>query len=166
MTFSEPRLLPPTKCDNCNSNRVGLTSNSVIYGEEKGKWPYVYYCDDCTAVVACHPNTYDPMGYMAPSKIRRLRARLHKLLDPIWKLNYLNRSDAYDWLARQLSLADRTCHISQLTQLQLETAIELLTPHNKNEYVQFERRKLKDNKRKGERRKRKNSKIILRKYDE
>jgi hypothetical protein len=145
---------------------MGLTSNSVIYGEEKGKWPYCYYCDDCTAVVACHPNTYNPMGFMATSAVRRLRQKVHRLLDPIWENNFLSRSDAYDWLANQLSIAPSECHISHFNKSQLDLAISVLSVHAKNDYIQFQRRKTKNDARRNARNDRQNSRIVRRKSRE
>jgi len=153
----------PTRCDNCSSDRMGLTSKSVIYGKEYGPWPYCYYCDDCGAYVGCHPNTYTPMGFMANSQVRRLRAKLHQMLDPIWHLKYLSRSQTYNWLASQLNILESDCHISQLNQSQLERALYILNPHSLNNYIQFQKRKIKNDNRKSARFSRENSRIGRRK---
>jgi len=154
------KALPiPTRCDNCNSDRMGLTSKSVIYGKEYGSWPYCYYCDDCGAIVGCHSNTYTPLGYMASSYVRRLRAKLHKVFDPIWQLRYLSRSQAYDWLASQLCIETSNCHISQMTQSQLEQSLLILAAHKANGYSQFQKRKIKNDARKSARFSRENDRI-------
>jgi len=136
------KLPPPTKCDNCSSSRMGLTSNSVLFGKERGNWPYCYYCDDCAAMVACHPNTNNPMGLMASSAIRRKRAKLHEVFDPVWEFKYLSRDDAYKWLAKELDLpSDIDCHIGLLNPTKLQQALDIMNAHSKNDYIQFKRRK-------------------------
>jgi hypothetical protein len=156
------QLSAPEVCDNCSSPNIGLSSNAVIYGTEKGLWPYCFYCDDCGAVVGCHPNTHKPMGLMANGATRRLRKRVHELFDPIWRLEYLSRVDAYDWLGSQLHLTEE-CHISHLTKDQLKTAIEILATHNEKDYALFKRRKAKNDSRKFARFRRQDSKIAIRK---
>lgn len=159
MQISKPSLSVPTRCTNCNSIHIELTTKSEIYGRKYGNWPYCYFCHNCGASVGCHPNSFIPMGYMATSQVRRLRAKLHKLLDPIWKLKYLSRSQTYNWLATQLDIDMGECHISQMTQPILERALCILTKHQENNYIQFQKRKLKNDARKSARFSRENDRI-------
>jgi len=162
--MQKKQLPPPDNCDSCQSDRIGLTSNSVLYGIEKGEWPYCYYCDDCGAMVGCHPNTHNPMGLMAVASIRRKRAKLHEAFDPIWQLRYLSRDDAYKWLAKELDLPDNEdCHIGLLSPSNLNLALNLMRAHSSNNYIQFKRRKEKNATRQRERYARQNDKIGRRK---
>ena len=161
MHISSTRLDPPTNCDVCSSNRVGLTDNKVLYGESKGEWPYCYYCDDCGAMVTCHPNTYAPMGKMANSAVRRMRVRLHELLDPIWQNNWLTRYDCYVWLGKELGIKEE-CHISNLNHDQIKLALHILKRHKDAGYVQFIRRKEKRNDKRNEQRDRQKKRVFLR----
>ena len=156
------QLPAPSVCDNCGSSRMGLTSNAVVFGKEQGRWPYCFYCDDCGAMVGCHPNTYKPMGKMATGATRRLRQKLHEIFDPIWKLELLSRNDAYIWLEKELELTEE-CHISYLTKEQLKQAILALRPHNLNNYALFRRRKEKNDSRAFARNRRQDSRIGQRK---
>ena len=156
------QLNAPKVCDNCESPRIGLTSNSVVYGSEFGKWPYCYYCDECGAMVGCHPNTHNPMGKMATGATRRLRAKLHELFDPIWRLNYLSRNDAYIWLEKELNLNEE-CHISHLDKDQLKQALKILNAHKLTDYALFKRRKEKNDARKYARNRRQDARIGQRK---
>lgn len=156
------QLSAPTACDNCSSDRIGLTSNAVIYGVPTGKWPYCFYCDDCGAMVNCHPSTHSPMGLMANGATRRKRQQLHRLFDPIWKFNYMSREEAYEWLGSQLNLGEE-CHIGHLTKNQLLMALDIMRPHASNEYALFKRRKEKNDSRRYARNLRSNARIGLRK---
>lgn len=156
------QLPPPTVCDNCSSDRIGLTSNAVVYGEPKGDWPYCYYCDDCSAMVNCHSNTRNPLGLMANGTTRRKRMRLHILFDPIWHQKLMTRDDAYKWLGSQLGM-DVECHIGTLNKDQLSLALDIMTAHSNNDYALFRRRKVKANAKRNARNERENGKIGRRK---
>lgn len=163
MNLDEHQLGIPSNCDNCQSVEIRLTENKIVYEVNKGAWPYCYYCDNCGAMVACHPNTNKPMGLMAVGSIRRKRGKLHELFDPIWKYGYLSRTDAYEWLAKQLDIHG-VCHIGMLNKEQLVKAISMMTAHNKNGYAQFVRRKNKNKAKEYARIKREDSRIARRKY--
>lgn len=164
MSITKTQLSAPLNCDNCKGYNFGLTSNSVIYGIEKGLWPYCYYCDDCGAMVGCHPNTHNPMGLMAIGSTRRKRAKLHEIFDPIWHLKYLTRDEAYQWLAKELDLpTDKDCHIAQLSIDKLQQALDIMRVHFDNGYSQFKRRKQKNEQRKLARFARQDGKISRRK---
>lgn len=156
------RLPQPTTCDNCNGPNVIRTTNDVVYGELAGDWPYCYYCNDCAAMTGCHPNTHIPLGLMATGAIRRRRGKLHEIFDPIWKLNYLSREDAYTWLGTQLELNEE-CHISHLSKEQLKQAFAIVLAHKKNDYALFKRRKDKNAAKSLARKRRQDSKIGIRK---
>jgi hypothetical protein len=115
-------VLPvPTCCDCCGSKRI-----IFIKSERKIKsssWPYIWFCQSCKASVFCHPETNNPLGYMADSKTRLLRRILHIKFDVIWKTGKLKRRDCYRWLALKLNISLDNCHISWLTPRQLKQAI-------------------------------------------
>lgn len=152
----------PKVCDNCKSDRVGLSSNSVVYGDEVGVWPYCYYCDECTAMTGCHPNTHNPLGLMATGATRRRRGILHALFDPIWHRNYMSREAAYNWLGKELGIEEE-CHISILTKEQLKQAHDILLAHKNNDYALFKRRKEKSDAKRYARSDRQSVKISIRK---
>lgn len=106
-------LPPPKRCDNCNSRRVGLQKYTR---RKRAK----YVCYRCKASVYCHHGTHVPLGYMATAHTRYLRAKAHEAFDPIWKQGLITRDQAYEWLARQLSVTTAYAHIGRLTDAQLE----------------------------------------------
>lgn len=103
------KLPIPTSCRFCGGV-VTLESNSVVYGQEYGKWPYMYLCDDCRAYVAVHPKTDIPMGTLANRAIREARVSA-KNCWKIWArgMGY-GRSEAYENLAKILCIPVGECH--------------------------------------------------------
>lgn len=117
-------LPPPTKCDVCGSSNVTCTTNDVIYRKTYGNWPYIYFCKECKSYVGCHPNTKNPLGFMANEVTRTKRKAAHAAFDSLWKEGYMTRGEAYRWLAERLEIPFKECHISQLSDDQLDKVIE------------------------------------------
>jgi hypothetical protein len=141
--MAELKLEPPESCDECNSDKVRLILNEVLFGVRKGAWPYVYHCEVCKASVGCHPGTFEPMGRMAGRRVRRLRHEAHVAFDQLWQGGLMNRTAAYRWLAEQLRIPFEWCHIAWLTEPQLRTTIIISTQHFNDSKHIAERRKAK-----------------------
>ena len=109
-------------CNICGSAEVNIVSNSVIYGKEYGKYPYVYLCSNCQAYVGVHPNN-QPLGLLADLEMRILRQRCHNLFDKTWKDNK-ERSVRYCELAEKMGIG--VCHFSWMDKKQLKQAIRIL----------------------------------------
>jgi hypothetical protein len=162
--LTKQQLPPPESCDNCQSLDFKVVINSVIYGKERGDWPYGYFCCKCRAFVGCHYGNYNPLGKMATASVRRRRSKLHELFDVVWQEGWIKRSEAYRWLAGQLNLDDvDNCHIGELSKENLEAAITLMQGHKAKDYALFRRRKEKEVTKKYEQRTRENARIGLRK---
>lgn len=68
-------------------------------------------CEPCKAHVGCHEGTTKPYGSLANSELRNARLEAHGAFDQIWKLRYMSRTKAYEWLAAQLGISVKECHI-------------------------------------------------------
>lgn len=110
----------PLTCDCCDSEDVELTTNDRIYGKQYGEWPYIYLCLECDAAVGCHPLTYNPLGKLASPETRALRKAAHQSFDTLWRQGLMTRTDAYEWLASALRLKPDECHISMLSDSDLQ----------------------------------------------
>lgn len=163
MSKIEDALPIPAHCDNCCSVNIELTTNDKIYGRIYGNWPKIYYCNDCTAAVGCHPGTEIPLGRMADRETRKLRTKAHNAFDPLWRNGYMTRSRAYDWLAATLGIDYTECHISWLSKEQLKHVIEFCSEYLEQNAKALERRKVKQNAKATERNKRTNREITRRK---
>lgn len=149
----------PEHCDQCASLNVIYTDNSIIYGRNYGEWPKCYYCEDCGAAVGCHPGTTIPLGRMTDRATRQLRKKAHDAFDPLWKNKLMERSKAYEWLARQLGIEYEACHISQLSKAQLAQVVILCKAYHKNNASALLRRKAKTNAKQFERNEREHRKF-------
>lgn len=128
------------QCDNCKSKNVILTTNSVLYRNSTGRWPYIYYCLDCKASVSCHKNSSVPMGKMADCKTKRLRKKAHRAFDKIWQSKLMTRKKAYEWLSKQLCIEQEKCHISLLSKEQLNETIKISELLMENEKILLRRK--------------------------
>jgi hypothetical protein len=104
-------------CPYCGE-RAECVDSSRVYGRSFGSM--IWLCDPCDAYVGCHKNspTHAPLGTLAQASLRKLRKEVHNLLDPIWKLGLqAGEKDArrrtYTWLATQLGLPAKRCHVAE-----------------------------------------------------
>lgn len=106
------------------------------------KFGYFYGCEnwpDCGCVHSAHQDTGKPMGKPADELTRKMRKKAHYAFDKIWKRTDMKRESVYKWLALQLGIPKKKCHISLMDYDQCEGIIELckrkygtlerLTPH-------------------------------------
>lgn len=100
------------KCSYCG-RPAALVSGSVVYPHRPDlAEKRFYHCAACAAWVGCHPGTTKPLGTLADAKTRQARLVAHAYFDPIWKHGKMRRKDAYAWLAKELGIPVRECHIS------------------------------------------------------
>ena len=53
------------------------------------------------------------------------RVRAHEAFDPIWRSGYMSRSLAYRWLAYEMKLTLKDCHIKTMDIQQCKKVVEL-----------------------------------------
>lgn len=110
------------ECPYCCS-RANLESSKKIYGGRD--FGLVYICANyptCDAYVGVHKGTCKPLGRLADFELRRWKNKAHAAFDPLWRIgldkklseghsrSYI-RNKAYKWLADQLGMATKDCHI-------------------------------------------------------
>lgn len=115
-----------TECPYCGGH-VELIGNDFIYGRKYGNG-MCYACIDCKANVGVHDGTVVPLGRLANRATTNLRKQCHSLFDPLWrgKKAKMSRMKAYGWLADQLGIPFKECHMAWLTDDQLRKTITLL----------------------------------------
>jgi hypothetical protein len=113
----------PSVCDCCGSANIVFCSNPKDYAHGQDTW----CCSDCEASIGCHPNTNTPLGKMANSETRAMRYKAHDVFDLLWKSGLVSRVMAYKWLAAELRIRAKDCHISWFTIEQLEICINAST---------------------------------------
>ena len=59
------------------------------------------------------------------AKLHKLKNEAHTYFDKIWKLKLLTRTEAYDWLSRQLETPRKDTHIAMFSEKTCQTVIEI-----------------------------------------
>jgi hypothetical protein len=117
-------MTPPTVCPFCSSRvwfHIGRQTLDVLYRN-------YYACEnrECNARVGCHPASNIPLGTLATPQQRQLRQQVHLRFDALWRSQLLTRQEAYDWLAKQLSLSIEAAHIGLFDEVQCQTVLALM----------------------------------------
>lgn len=101
---------PKVICPYCSQRAELIDSAKVYNGRSYG---LIWACLPCEAWVGVHKNSPDnkPLGRLANAELRAAKMAAHACFDPLWKNGIMRRSDAYEWLARQLGIHPATCHI-------------------------------------------------------
>ena len=105
-----------------------LDSNAKIYGREYGNGK-VYLCDNwpkCDGAVGTDPKG-KPLGTMTDGETRKLRRKLHSIIDPLWQNQNRPRRKArgsvYGWMQRISGLSPKECHIAMFDAKQCITML-------------------------------------------
>jgi hypothetical protein len=61
--------------------------------------------------VGCHKGTTLPLGRLANAELRKAKMDAHAAFDPMWRNGAMSRGRAYGWLAKQLGIDKKRCHI-------------------------------------------------------
>ncbi len=84
-----------------------------------------WVCFGCDARVGTHKGTTVPLGPLANEELRKYRHKSHLLFDRIWKDTNVKRSTAYTWLAKELGMKVRDCHIGMFDVAKCAKVIEV-----------------------------------------
>jgi len=104
-------LLPPKICNICESNKITLETNDVIYnGVQYGNYPFIYLCNDCRSYVGIHPNSNSPLGTLANNEMRQARKRVKFKFIEWYMSKGFSRNKAYSILAKELNIPKEECH--------------------------------------------------------
>lgn len=126
-------------CPHCKSSALFLTSSEAVYnGRDFGP---VWVCWPCEAWVGCHRGTSRPLGRLANKELRLAKREAHNAFDPLWmnlreaypdlpmpsrKHKGVARTRAYAWLAGQLGIDRRDCHIGMFDVEQCRRTIAVI----------------------------------------
>lgn len=99
-------------CNYCQKP-AQLVGGDTIYPHRRDLYARKFYnCAPCGAWVGCHPGTTKPLGRLADAELRIAKQQAHAAFDPLWRSNVnMKRKDAYAWLAKQLGIERKRCHI-------------------------------------------------------
>ena len=99
-----------------------LQNGMQVYNRYDLRHRWFYICPKCDARVGCHPGTKNPLGRMADAELRSWKNKAHAAFDPLWKEKSRRektptgkaRRAGYKWLAEQLGIPVKQCHVGQM----------------------------------------------------
>lgn len=116
------RPIAAPECLECG-RAATLSTSQRIYPHRPDLWNRPMWVCECGAYVGCHDGTERPKGRPAGKATRRARMDAHAAFDRLWQAKQKRegcskskaRNAGYDWLADQLGLTRRTCHIGSMS---------------------------------------------------
>ena len=116
-------------CCGCQNNTdAKLTNGKEIYPHRKDLYNLKFWkCDTCQNYVGCHKNNDKaiPLGNIPTPEIRKLRIKIHDMLDPLWKNGKIKRGEIYRILSEKLKID--SFHTSEIKSIEdANKVIELL----------------------------------------
>lgn len=98
-------------CPYCGE-RAKLVTGKDLYPHRPDLYAKPFYaCLPCDAYVGCHEGTTNPLGRLANFELRKAKMAAHAVFDPIWRSGTMRRTQAYQWLAGELGIDPKDCHI-------------------------------------------------------
>lgn len=125
-------------CPYCGEPATLFKSSRQFYhGRNFGP---VWACTDCDAWVGCHrgsPN-FVPLGRLANAELRKAKMAAHAAFDRLWRgkaeKEGCSRSKArgagYRWLAVQLGVDPKDCHIGMFDVEQCQRVVAVCKPYH------------------------------------
>lgn len=119
-------------------------SNATIYGREYGNG-IAWICERfpaCRGYVGAHPDGR-PLGTIVDQETKKLRMKVHALIDPLWKnatngrSRKRNRGSVYGWMRRIMEL-DRPYHTGELSKEECLRALEVIPKNPYRPHVEKE----------------------------
>lgn len=113
------------RCPYCGAHAKLVDSSSVIYHRSYGR---AYICSnypECDAFIGTHKGTDKPLGRLANAKLRKLKKEAHSTFDLLWKSGRMTRTEAYQWLSKQLKIPFKITHIGYFDEAQCQKVIEV-----------------------------------------
>lgn len=129
-------------CGDCGKpDHVDMAQGQVIYPHRPDLWAHPdtgaarwwWHCSACGAYVGVHRGTLKPLGTPAGPDTRAARSAAHAVFDPMWqkrqRLSGLSKHHArgkgYKWLAGQLGIETKHCHIGMMDAATARRVVEI-----------------------------------------
>ena len=130
-------------CDYCGQAAHFRPNSQFLYKRDYGP---VYYCHGCLAWVGCHKGTRNALGRLANAELRQAKKDAHAAFDPLWqaKIKYTGcsksraRHAGYKWLANELGIRYKDCHIGMFDVDQCRRVVEIIENHRSQRLTKTE----------------------------
>lgn len=86
---------------------------------------------ECKGSHGAHPNGA-PLGTPADERTKGARIHAHEAFDLLWKVHGMTRHQAYAWLAREMGITRKECHIANFTVVQCLQVEAIITRYESN----------------------------------
>lgn len=99
----------------------------VIYPRRDDLAAQTYWLCSCGAYVGSHKGGNKPgwpLGSPCGPRTRAARSLAHKWFDPIWRDRWMDRHEAYAWLAGKLGIVVELCHVALMDEKTATAAYE------------------------------------------
>tara|TARA_R110000824_G_scaffold401790_1_gene616419 strand:- start:4675 stop:5064 length:390 start_codon:yes stop_codon:yes gene_type:complete len=119
-------------CIEC-SGKAELVTGKVIYPHRRDLHLKKFYLCVCGAHVGCHDGTENALGAPCKAVTRQARMAAHAAFDPLWKAKIKRdgcsknkaRGAGYKWLAGQMGIEPRKCHIGMMDKIQARLVVKI-----------------------------------------
>ena len=123
------------RCPYCGDT-AGLVGGDRIYPHRPDLHAKRFWlCSPCAAYVGCHPGTDKPLGRLADDELRRAKMAAHGMFDDLWKSGEMRRSEAYAWLANEMGIEPRDCHIGMMDVAQCRAVVQIVADRKKESRI-------------------------------
>lgn len=134
--ITDPEILAGLVCPYCGQETEHV-SDTEIYKQSYGGM--MYLCRDCDAYVGCHkPRPTEALGRVANKELREAKIQAHAYFDNLWErkmaqgLNkYHARNKAYKWLAGEMGIDRKFCHIGMFDVAECMECVRICRPYYK-----------------------------------
>lgn len=133
--LAEKKPFVPPVCPYCGKTAI-LVDGAALYPTHTRLHEQKFWaCIPCQAWVGCHKNSrhHAPLGRLADAKLRRAKINCHAVFDSLWRAEVKvsgcsigdARGSGYKWLAEQMGIDRRECHIGMFSLERAEQAIKI-----------------------------------------
>lgn len=111
------------KCNYCDRPAT-IETGREVYPHRRDLWHLKFMvCRPCDARVGMRGK--QPLGQLAKRDLRRARIDAHRWFDAVWNQTEVTRGQAYAWLAKQLGISRKQCHIGEFDEEQCRRVVEV-----------------------------------------
>lgn len=134
--MKKPRGCKKVRCPYCLDNAVLVTGDTIYPRRPDLHYKLFWLCRPCDAYVGCHACGHGdgsiPLGRLANPELRQWKMNAHSVFDALWKSqpNPVRRKEAYRWLAFQLGLTVKQCHIGWFDVARCKKVVDLCLQDN------------------------------------
>lgn len=92
-----------------------LVKGNMVYPHRQDLKDLLFYqCPSCKKFVGTHKGTTIPLGVIPNEEIKKIRIKIHSIIDPLWKGKQKSRTQIYNYISSKLGYQYHTANIRSL----------------------------------------------------